>query len=182
MNAAPGNIPAPMQGSSPDVLEIDETLSSEESFPNETDMALYGGLVFWMVWACRVWKKPTERGIFQECPVELWDIAIGLIKAGLHTVDDDAYRTSPKELQCFFECSDYSFEILPKYRHDAGKPAIAKHHDEGVNQSRLAAAQILQVAQSTKIDLGELSRLPIKLSDCKGAPLPKIAPLASKAV
>src|SRR5438034_6146262 len=48
MEAAPGGVAAPIQRSTPDVFQVNETLSSEEALPDEADVAFHDGLVFGM--------------------------------------------------------------------------------------------------------------------------------------
>src|SRR5438552_8706151 len=79
MEAAPGGVAAPIQRSTPDVFQVNETLSSEEALPDEADVAFHDGLVFGMVWTCRVGEKATEGGIFQERAVKTRGIGIGQI-------------------------------------------------------------------------------------------------------
>ena len=79
MEAAPGGVAAPIQRSTPDVFQVNETLSSEEALPDEADVAFYDGLVFGMVWTCRVGEKATEGGLFQERAVKTRGIGIGQI-------------------------------------------------------------------------------------------------------
>lgn len=182
VNATPSGISAPMQSSPPDIFQVDEALASEEAFPDEADMAFHDGFILGVVGACRIGKKSTECGIFQEGPVKSRDIGIGQIETGLHAVDDNAYRAPPKKPQGFLESIDDRFEVLPENRNHARESAVAEHHDEGINQARFLAAQFLEVSEAAEIDFGKLSRLPLQLADRNRGFLPKIAPLLSEAV
>ena len=68
---------------------------------------------------------------------------------------------------------DHGLEVLTEDRDHAGQPAVSEHHDEAVNGPGLRAAEVLQVAESTEIDLGVVARLTVELAYRDRRPEPR---------
>jgi hypothetical protein len=182
MDATPGYFAAPGECSPCGILQIDESFAFEETFPGETDMVLHGGFVFGMVGSRRIGEESPEGCIFQEHAVQARNIWIRQVQTRLHPVDNNPSRAAAKEAEGFFKAVDDGLEILTEYRDDARQAAIAEHHDEAMHRSRPIAGKILEIAETAKVDFGELPRLGVELADDDRCSLAKVTLLMGKAM
>src|SRR5215469_14447121 len=181
VDATTGNL-SPDQRTTRYVVQIDERLPFEETFPCIGHAIFHHRFILRMMGPRRIGQKAPVVGILQKSPVETWGVGISLIDTRFHPVQNHAPRTTTKKLPGAFEAIDDRGQILFEYRDHAAQPAVEERHDEALDHARLATTEFVQRAEPPEIHFGHFTRQTLCPPHADRGSASEIAPFPDKAM
>lgn len=159
VNPGAGNFQTPAGCFALNVLGIDKVFAPEEAVPDVGHLSLDEWLSRRMVRSCWIDHEAAVLGVLAERSLEDRIIAVSLDDGGLKVIEDDPNADPVKELPGRLQAVDHVRQPLAPGDVDIHMAAVDQDHHQRPEQLPATGLWIDNVAELTKVNLGELAGL-----------------------
>ena len=155
MNSPTRHGGAPALGFRPNVQQVAEFPTLEETLPDIGYAPLHVGLILGVANPGWVGDEAPMLGVFQEAPGEGGMQRIGARHCGGKVVDDQVPGDAAEEGPGRFESGNDVFQLLAEGGPDEAVPGVTQHQDQRPHRASAARARVMDQAQPAEVHLGD---------------------------